>query len=388
MQTNFTILQRLHSILSHTNISRRLCTSHGSQLKRLVLISKSKSIFHNLALEEWMYENKDFADVEYLLLWKNRPTVVFGRHQNPWLEANVSLATKYGVDISRRSSGGGTVYHDEGNLNLSFLTSRARYNRKANLNLVVDALTARWDLDLTVNDRDDIMLEKFYKVSGTAAKLGRVQSYHHFTLLVDVDQQKLLQCLTSVMQGADSKATRSSPASVRNLIERAPDMTFESLVEVIGQNFLHKNNEQVNSENYRWIDPVNEEDYPGISEIVARLESWQWVYGKTPAFSIFRAFVGHFNSKPCTLKISITVEKGNLTSLIMEVDRMCDDLQDLMETMQKYYLSNLNSPSLTRENIENLQTGFELYVLAESGSNETVFVQWVSNSIKSCFSFL
>lgn len=66
--------------------------------------------------------------------------------------------------INFRSSGGGTVYHDEGNINLCFLTSRAHYNRKANLNLVIDALTARWDLDLTVNDRDDIMLEKFYKV--------------------------------------------------------------------------------------------------------------------------------------------------------------------------------------------------------------------------------
>lgn len=67
---------------------------------------------------------------------------------------------------------------------------------------------------------------------------------------------------------------------------------------------------------------------------------------------------------------------------------MYHDLQVLMETMQKYYLFNVNSPSLTRENIENLQTGFELYVLAESGSKETVFVQWVSSSIKSCFSFL
>lgn len=64
-----------------------------------------------------------------------------------------------------RSSGGGAVFHDEGNLNLSFLKDRTRYDRKENLNLVVNALTSKWNIDLKVNERDDIILDGFYKVN-------------------------------------------------------------------------------------------------------------------------------------------------------------------------------------------------------------------------------
>lgn len=77
---------------------------------------------------------------------------------------------------------GGTVYHDQGNLNCSFFTSRARYNRKYNLETICGSIRSRWNLDLTISPREDILLNS-YKVSGTASKLGHRNAYHHWSAM-------------------------------------------------------------------------------------------------------------------------------------------------------------------------------------------------------------
>ena len=94
--------------------------------KRTVFISQSSDIFSNLALEDWLYKNWSFERRNVLLLWRNSPCVVIGRHQNPQVEANLSYLESAGVPLARRGSGGGAVYHDHGNLNCTFFTSRDR----------------------------------------------------------------------------------------------------------------------------------------------------------------------------------------------------------------------------------------------------------------------
>ena len=129
-----------------------------------VIVSESQDIYTNLALEEWIYETEDLTNQSILLMWRNRPAVVIGRHQNPWLECDVNEILRNSVDLARRKSGGGAVYHDLGNLNLSFLMKKDIYNRKKNLELVVEAITQQWSIDLGINHRDDILLEGLYKV--------------------------------------------------------------------------------------------------------------------------------------------------------------------------------------------------------------------------------
>ncbi len=132
-------------------------------------------------------------------------SVVIGRHQNPWVEVNLKNMSENGVFLSRRNSGGeytaylkiyccylmsnyyshfhtftgGTVYHDTGNLNCSFFSSRARYNRKSNLENICQSMKCNWNLDLMISPREDILLNS-YKVSGTASKLGHKNAYHHW----------------------------------------------------------------------------------------------------------------------------------------------------------------------------------------------------------------
>ncbi|BFZ21420.1 hypothetical protein BsWGS_24459 [Bradybaena similaris] len=369
---------------------RCLCSSSAPHAaNRVVLISTSDSIYENLALEEWMYEKTDFSETDYLLMWKNKPAVVFGRHQNPWLEVNIPLATADGVDLARRSSGGGTVYHDEGNLNLSFLKARHRYNRKENLHLVIDAVRSRWDLDLTVNDRDDILLDHFYKVSGTAAKLGRVQSFHHFTLLFGVDASQLGRLLGCPMQGIESKATKSVPSSVQNLKDRAPDMTFELLVNVIGQRFLQQVDQQLSHQNFRFIDPVNEVEFPGVKDILNRLKSWDWIYGKTPKFSLHRTFSGHkFQDDFCTLTITINIEKGHVASVSLHLNN--EKLSELVAAVNTFYTVNIQDLMLKDQSLSHLKEKclkhFES-LLSSENTEVLSFAQWVIKCVDLCLTF-
>lgn len=139
--------------------------NNESEISKSVFISQSNDIFTNLALEDWLYRNFDFTNHHVMLLWRNAPCVVIGRHQNPWLEANFGPLNDLGIEVARRNSGGGTVYHDKGNLNLTFFTPRERYNRKQNLELISSALHREWGLKTEINNREDIVIDGMYKVS-------------------------------------------------------------------------------------------------------------------------------------------------------------------------------------------------------------------------------
>ncbi|CAG0908940.1 unnamed protein product, partial [Cyprideis torosa] len=98
------------------------------------------------------------------------------------------------IPLARRNSGGGTVYHDRGNLCLTFFSAREDYDREGNLGMVAEAVKDAFGIDLAVNQRQDIeVLGK--KVSGTAAKLASKKAYHHCTLLVNADRENLRAAL-------------------------------------------------------------------------------------------------------------------------------------------------------------------------------------------------
>lgn len=135
------------------------------EVTKSVFMSQSTDIYTNLALEDWMYRNMDFSNHHIMMVWRNEPCVVIGRHQNPWLEANVAMLAEKEIALARRNSGGGTVYHDRGNLNITFFTPRERYDRKYNLELIKRALYRGFGVKATINERQDIIVRDKYKVS-------------------------------------------------------------------------------------------------------------------------------------------------------------------------------------------------------------------------------
>lgn len=129
-----------------------------NEIKKSVFISQSNDIFTNLALEDWFYRHFDFTNHHVLMLWSNDPCVVVGRHQNPFYETNVSNLQRAGIALARRNSGGGAVFHDRGNLNMTFFSPRERYNRSYNLSIVTRALFREWGIKADISARDDIVI--------------------------------------------------------------------------------------------------------------------------------------------------------------------------------------------------------------------------------------
>ena len=146
------------------------------------------------------------------MLWANSPAVVIGRNQNVWNECDLAELSRRGVQLARRASGGGTVYHDLGNLNLTFFSTREKFSKEANSAIVAAALNGhgRGEWDVRVNERTDLLVSG-RKVSGSAYRLNRTTAYHHCTLLVTTD----LDTLGGVLKPTLPRIVTKGVASVR-----------------------------------------------------------------------------------------------------------------------------------------------------------------------------
>lgn len=339
--TNTTLLARTITTTSPVRIQNNNKGGKGKQLssadvkkipdsevRKSVFISQSNDIYSNLALEDWIYRNFDFAHHHILMLWINSPTVVVGRHQNPFAEANVSALMRNGVELARRNSGGGAVYHDLGNLNCTFFTPRARYDRKYNLNLITRALYREYGISADISDRDDITVMG-KKISGTAAKLGQPNAYHHCTLLVNSNKLHLGESLVKDNAEVISKATVSVPSPIKNLTDVNRTVNIQQLLSAIGYEFLRTPATQLTDGGrdllmkqlgFQLINPT-EKWFPGISELRENFSSWDWRVGKTPKFSVQKSIqlksegAEQQQQEQQEMKVKVDVEKG----LIQEI---------------------------------------------------------------------
>lgn len=272
-------------------------TGPEEEIKKSVFISQSHDVFSNLALEDWIYRNMDLTKHHILMLWQNSATVVVGRHQNPWLEANPQVLADRGIEIARRNSGGGTVYHDNGNLNLTFFTARDVYNRRRNLDLVSRALFREFNLCSQVNAREDIVVNG-NKISGTASKLGNPNAYHHCTILVDVDRTNLHNTLCKYDKGIQTNATASVPSPITNLHDVNPHVTVPKLLSALGWEYLRSSPLSLEDGGvdfaskqggFQLVNPT-EDWFPGLDMIREEFVSWAWRFGKTPKFTVTKSF--------------------------------------------------------------------------------------------------
>uniref|UniRef100_A0A8D2ZCM0 BPL/LPL catalytic domain-containing protein n=1 Tax=Scophthalmus maximus TaxID=52904 RepID=A0A8D2ZCM0_SCOMX len=315
--------------------SSGLVASDGSSAG-LVLLSQSTDAHHNLALEDWIDANVDLQQRGVLLLWRNRPAVVIGRHQNPWTECNLPAMRGMGIPLARRRSGGGTVFHDLGNLNLTFFASKRSYDRQRNLKVVTEALRrVRPGLDIRATDRLDILLNGHLKISGSASRLSRKSSYHHCTLLHSADHSALSAVLRPSCPGIHSNATPSVPSPVANLLDHAPTLQWEELLDGLVQQY---NAEFGSSSSLTPVDPADESTFPGIGKAATELRSWDWTFGKTPKFSVRTPLqlMDSGSTARCSARLHIEVKSGLIESCELDVPadwlppRLSVELTDLL----------------------------------------------------------
>ncbi len=191
-----------------------------------LFISQNTNPYHNLAIEKYLLDTLP-ENCCTLYLWQNVHTVVIGKNQNAWAECRCALLEEEGGLLARRLSGGGAVYHDLGNLNFTFLCPTDEEDITKNLQ-VIQTACAMAGITAERSGRNDLLADG-RKFSGNAFYHSKGKSYHHGTLLIAADTEKMTRYLTPPKAKLEAKGIQSVRSRVLNLSELAPALTCDKM---------------------------------------------------------------------------------------------------------------------------------------------------------------
>lgn len=228
----------------------------------------------NLARDGYFLENNKKGDV-ILYFYVNKNAVIIGRNQNAWKECNIANMDADGVQLVRRHSGGGAVFHDNGNLNFSFITDEKHYDLNRQMRVILNAVS-KLGLKAELSGRNDITVDG-KKFSGNAFSLAKGNRSHHGTILVNADLTKLSNYLCVSKEKMRSKGIDSVRARVCNICELSSGLTVEAMRRLVIESFIE---EYGAASEYVFDGTALAE----VEERRERLASWEWRFGKTPQF--------------------------------------------------------------------------------------------------------
>ena len=248
-------------------------------MKLRILKSAVTNPWFNLATEDWIFQALD-PDSHTLFLWRNSETVVIGRSQNPWVECKIDKMEADDVFLARRQSGGGAVFHDLGNTNFTFLSPKDDYDQAANFTIIINALK-KLGIDADLSGRNDMQVGD-KKISGSAFKHAADRSFHHGTLLVNANMQKLGDYLNPHPLKLKAKGIKSVRARVANLVEFNADINHETLSKAIIEAFCKYYGDTSPIEE---LDEASLAQQPTLNKYYQQMADWDWRFGKTPEFT-------------------------------------------------------------------------------------------------------
>lgn len=193
--------------------------------------SPSHDAAWNLALEDWLFHH---TEGDFLLLWCNEPCIIIGQNQYAAREVDLEKAKSLNVPVIRRSTGGGAVYQDLGNLNLSFMTEDSFDDENLFSRFLTPLLLAlnACDIKGEFNGRNDICVDG-KKISGSAAKVENGRLLHHCTLLVDCNLERMNALLTPDKEKLARNGVKSVKSRVTNLKKLAPSFDLDQLMNTL-----------------------------------------------------------------------------------------------------------------------------------------------------------
>jgi len=245
-------------------------------MRNLWYVSPSRDGWQNLAMDEWFLDHLGPEDV-ILYFYINKNAVIIGKNQNPWKECDLGAMERDSVQLVRRITGGGAVYHDEGNLNFSFIAGEGRYDVERQLNLILQAVQS-FGIPCQFSGRNDLLADG-KKFSGNAfCARGQIRQ-HHGTLLLRSDLGRLQNYLQVDPRKMKAKGVSSVRSRVCNLSEFTRDVTIDAMLAAIRQVY------EAEYGTVTAFTPTPEQ----VAELVPYYEkqsSWQWRLGKTPAFDL------------------------------------------------------------------------------------------------------
>ena len=235
----------------------------------------------NLALEEYVFTYLDEFD-EMFLLWINEPTIVVGKHQNTIEEININYVKENNINVVRRLSGGGAVYHDLGNLNYTIISKSSgssSFDFETFSQPVIDVL-ADLGIKAEFTGRNDIVIDG-KKFCGNAQYMRKGRVLHHGAILFDTDLEVLGKALKVSKDKIMSKGVKSVRSRVTNISEHLKeDITVEDFKKLLLKR-MFGGDEEIK------VYELSDNDYENINKIVEeRYGTWEWVFGTSPSFNV------------------------------------------------------------------------------------------------------
>ena len=298
----------------------------------LCLKHNNLDTYFNLAAEEYLLKN--FTD-DFFIIWRSERSIVVGKHQNALAEINHGFVRDNQIQVVRRLSGGGTVFHDPGNVNFTFIRTVKEIS-EVNFNLftqpVVQSLQ-KLGIAAYTTGRNDLMVDG-KKISGNAEHVYRKRVLHHGTLLFNSDLSKLEGALQVDLSRFEDKSIQSNRSLVTNISGYLKEkMTVEEFSDFI---FNDVENAFQNKKTYRFT----EQDIAAIEVLRnEKYATWDWNYGYSPKY-VFR---NRILSPSGEIEVEINVAKGiireikaeglpsGLSEKIVGKRHRIEDFQDLQE---------------------------------------------------------
>lgn len=216
------------------------------------------------------------------MLWRNAPSIIIGRNQNTLSEINAEYVKAHSIPVVRRLTGGGTVFHDLGNLNYTFIVNDNGGTgidfKKHTLPIleVLQGLSVNAELtgrnDLTIDGR---------KFSGNSQCRYRNRLLHHGTLLFSSNLPDISAALKVDPSKFEGKGVQSVSSRVTNISEHLKTpLTLTGFKQLITENIQNSHTEFE-------ICTLSEQELALVTSLEReKYSTWEWNYGASPAFNI------------------------------------------------------------------------------------------------------
>ena len=260
--------------------------------------------YYNQALEEYLLNN---FDEDIFLIWQNHNAIVVGKHQNTLAEINYEFVNANNVKVVRRLSGGGTVFHDLGNINFTFIKKYEGQNPsidfKKFLTPVIEFLS-KMGINAEFSGRNDILVDG-EKISGNAEHIFHRQKkiLHHGTLLFNSDLSHLKSALKDNSEFYTDKAVKSIRSKVTNISQHLSNsISTEDFINYFIDYFKKKEKDFNELE-------LSENDIKNIEKLDSeKYSTWQWNYGYSPKYIFKKQTISPLGN----FQILLEVEKGEI----------------------------------------------------------------------------
>jgi len=290
---------------------------------------KNNDPYFCLAAEEYLLKN--LTD-DIFMLWQSTDTIVVGKHQNAMAEINYPFVHRNKITVARRISGGGTVFHDEGNVNFCFIKNVAGPSEISFRRFVQPVIEALGVLDVhaVTSGRNDILVEG-KKISGNAEHIFKNRVLHHGTLLFNSNLETLGQSIKVVQGKYHGKAVQSNRSIVTNILPfLKKEMSKDNFILFLMEYYLQKQGSRLYE--------ISEDDTISIQKLADdKFCTWDWNFGYSPRY----VFQNEIILKEKQLKVELNVERGRIGEAVISGDYYSipeiDTLQGLLKGEAHFY---------------------------------------------------